>query len=106
MKRDLDHLMEERGLDAALVAGAVHGNPAMYYMTNGAGLTGGYVLKKRGEEPRLLCSPMEREEAAASGLATVNLGQYDFIALLRGLGDRLAATVEWYRRVDRGLRRV
>jgi Xaa-Pro aminopeptidase len=104
MKRDLDHLMEERGLDAALVAGAVHGNPAMYYMTNGAGLTGGYVLKKRGEEPRLLCSPMEREEAAASGLATVNLGQYDFISLLRDLGDRLAATVEWYRRVFADLR--
>ena len=99
MKRDLDHLMEERGLDAALISGAVHGNPAMYYMTNGAGLTGGYVLKKRGKEPLLLCSPIEREEAAASGLATVNLGQYDFMALLRELGDRLTATVEWYRRI-------
>jgi len=99
MKRDLDHLMEERGLDAALIAGTVHGNPAMYYMTNGAGLTSGYVVKKRGQEPLLLCWPMEREEAAASGLDTVNLGQYDFMALLRELGDRLAATVEWYRRV-------
>jgi len=49
--------MEERGLDAALVAGAVHGNPAMYYMTNGAGLTGGFVLKKRGEEPERRPSP-------------------------------------------------
>ena len=99
MKRDLDHLMKERGLDAALVAGTVHGNSAMYYMTNGAGLTRGYVLKKRGEEPLLLCWPMEREEAAASGLTTVSLGQYDFVSLLRELGDRLAATVEWYRRV-------
>jgi Xaa-Pro aminopeptidase len=99
MKQDLDHLMEERGLDAILVAGKVHGNPAMYYMTNGAGLTGGRVLKKRGEEPILLCSPIEREEAAASGLTIVNMSKYDFMSILRETGDRLAAIVELYRRV-------
>jgi len=99
VKQDLDHLMEERGLDAALVVGAVHGNPAMYYMTNGAGLTRGWVLKKRGEEPVLLCSPMEREEAAASGLAIVNMGKYDFANILRETGDQLAAAVELHRRV-------
>ncbi len=99
MRSDLDRLMEERGLNAAFISGAVHGNPAMYYMTNGAGLTQGFVLKKRGEEPLLLCWPMEREVAAASGLAVVNLAQYDFTAILRELGDRLAATVELYRRI-------
>ena len=99
MKQDLDHLMEERGLDAALVVGAVHGNPAMYYMVNGAGLTRGWVLKKRGDEPVLLCWPMEREEATASGLAIVNLGKYDFTSILREMGDQLAATVELHRRV-------
>ncbi|RLC91584.1 MAG: aminopeptidase P family protein, partial [Chloroflexi bacterium] len=99
MKQDLDRLMEERGLNAALVGGAVHGNPAMYYMTNGAGLTGGFVLKKRGEEPVLLCWPMEREEAAASGLTVVNLGRYDFVSILRETGNQLAATVELYRRI-------
>lgn len=106
MKQDLDRLMEERGLDAAFVAGAVHGNPAMYYMVNGTGLTSGFVLKKRGEEPVLLCSPIEREMAVASGLTIVNLGQYDFLGLLRELGDQLAATVELYRRIfaDLGVR--
>ena len=99
MKRDIDHVMEGRGLDAMVVAGAVHGNPAMYYMTNGAGLTNGIVVKKRSEDPVLLCWPIEREEAAASGLETVNLAQYDLMALLRELGDQLAATVEFYRRV-------
>ncbi|HEY68226.1 MAG TPA: M24 family metallopeptidase, partial [Thermoflexia bacterium] len=99
MKQDLDRLMEERRLDAALVGGPVHGNPAMYYMTNGAGLTGGFVLKKRGEEPVLLCWPMEREEAAASGLTVVNLGRYDFVSILRETGNQLAATVELYRRI-------
>jgi Xaa-Pro aminopeptidase len=99
LKKELDRLMEERGLDAAFVSGAIHGNPAMVYMTNGAGLTRGMVVKKRGEEPVLLCWPMEREVAAASGLATVNLAKYDYTAILRKLGDQLAATVEFYRRI-------
>jgi Xaa-Pro aminopeptidase len=106
MKQDLDHLMEERGLDAVTVGGATHGNPAMYYMTNGAGVSGGYVIKRRGEEPVLVCSPIEREEAAASGLAIVNMGKYDFVGILREKGDRLAAVVELYRRMfaDLGVR--
>jgi Xaa-Pro aminopeptidase len=99
MKQDLDQLMKERGLDAAFVSGTIHGNPAMYYMTGGAGLTKGMVIKKRGEEPLLLCWPMEREVAAASGLATANLAKYDYTALMREMGDQLAATVELYRRI-------
>ena len=99
MKQDLDRLMEQRGLDAALVAGATHGNPAMVYMTNGAEVSGGYVLKKRGEEPVLLCSPIEREGAAASGLTVVNMGKYDYVTILRETGDQLAAIIELYRRV-------
>jgi len=97
MKQDLDSLMEERELDAIVVAGKVHGNPTMYYMTNGT--VGGYVLKKLGEEPVLLCSPIERDEAAASGLAVVNMKKYDFMSILREKADRLAAVVELYRRI-------
>jgi Xaa-Pro aminopeptidase len=99
MKQDLDRLMEERGLEAAFISGTVHGNPAMVYMTNGAGLTKGMVIKKRGIEPVLLCWPMEREVAAASGLTTVNLAKYDYNALIRETGDQLAATVQFYRRI-------
>lgn len=97
MKQDIDRLMKERELDAIIVAGKVHANPAMYYMTNGT--VGGYVIKKRGEEPVLLCSPIERDEAAASGLAIVNMSKYDFMSILREKGDRLAAVVELYRRI-------
>lgn len=99
MKQDLDRLMEERGLDAALVAGAKRGNPAMVYMTNGAEISRGWVIKKRGQEPILLHSPIEREGAAASGLAVVNLNKYEFVNILRETGDELAATVELYRRI-------
>jgi len=99
MKQDLDRLMEERELDAMLVAGKMHGNPAMYYMVNGAAVSGGYVVKKRGEAAVLVCSPIEREEAAASGLTIVNMSKYDFVSILREKKDRLAASVELYRRM-------
>ncbi len=99
MKEDLNSLMADRGLDAIIVAGPAHGNPAMYYMTNGANLTRGYVIQKRDQEPTLLCSPIEREEAAASGLDVVNLNKYDFVSILHEKGDRLEASVELYRRI-------
>ncbi len=99
MKKDLDRFMAQRDLDALVVAGPARDNPAMTYMTNGAHLTRGYVIQKRGEEPILLCSPMERDEAAASGLTVVTLNKYDFTSILRDKGDRLAATVELYRRI-------
>jgi Xaa-Pro aminopeptidase len=99
VKQDLDQLMEERGLDAALVGGSMHGNPVMYYMVNGADVSGGFIVKKRGQEPILLCSPIEREGAAASGLTVIKMSKYDFMSILRETGDRLAATVELYRRI-------
>ena len=99
MKQDLDRLMEERGLDAAVVSGSTYGNPNLVYMLNGAAVSQGIVIKKRGEEPIFLHSPIERDEAKATGLRLVNLSKYDFLSILREKGDRLAATVELYRRI-------
>jgi Xaa-Pro aminopeptidase len=99
MKQDLDRLMEERGLDAFVVAGKMNGNPTLYYMTNGAEVISGHVIKKRGGEPVFLCSPIDREEAAASGLTVVTTNKYDYEGILREKTDRLAAVVELYRRV-------
>jgi len=99
MKRDLNRFMEERELDALVVSGPARDNPAMTYMTNGAHLTRGFVIQKRDQEPILLCSPMERDEAAASGLTVVTLNTYAFRSILREKGDQLAATVELYRRI-------
>jgi Xaa-Pro aminopeptidase len=99
MKQDLDRLMEERGLNALVVAGKMNGNPALVYMANGAKVINGYVVKKQSEAPVFLCSPIDREEAAASGLTVVTMNKYDFEGILREKPDRLAATVELYRRV-------
>lgn len=106
MKQHLDALMEERGLDALVVAGRIQGNPALYYMANGARILHGHVFKKRGAEPVLLCSPIDREEAAASGLRVVTTDRYDYDGILRTAANLLEANVELYRRAfaDLGIR--
>ncbi|MGC8874115.1 MAG: M24 family metallopeptidase, partial [Chloroflexia bacterium] len=99
MKQHLDALMEERGLDAIVVAGRIQGNPALYYLTNGARILQGHVFKRRGAEPVLLCSPIDREEAAASGLPVVTTEHYGYDGILRSAGSLLEANAELYRRV-------
>jgi Xaa-Pro aminopeptidase len=98
--------MEKRDLDAFVVTGKAHGNPAMTYMTNGANLTQAWIIQRRGEEPILLCSPIERDEAASSGLTVVTFNKYDHLSILRENEDQLAASVELYKRVfaDLGVR--
>ncbi len=106
MKSDLDHLMAARELDAVVVSGAVHGNPAMYYLTNGAGLTRGTVVKKRGAEPLLIAAPMEREEALHAGMAVKLTTEYDYVGLLQAhQGEQLATDVAYYQRIfaDQGI---
>jgi Xaa-Pro aminopeptidase len=100
VKRDIDRLMQERKLDAAVVTGPVKGNATMYYMVNGAGLSHALVLKRRGNDPVLLCGSMEREEAALSGLQVVDTAKYNYQELLKNAGgDRLKASVAYYRTV-------
>jgi Xaa-Pro aminopeptidase len=106
MRRDLDRLMDERGLDAAVVSGLTYGNPTLVYLLGGADVSQGIVIKKRAEEPVFVHSSIERDEAVASGLRLVDLGQYEFVSILRQKGNRLDATVELYRRIfaDLGVR--
>lgn len=100
MKKDLDRLMEAQNLDALVVSGTVNGNPAMYYLTQGAGLTKATVVKKRGEPATLIAGPMEREVAAATGLNVVLSPRYEYSRLLKEHGgDLLAADVAYHRSI-------
>lgn len=83
MKTDLDALMTARNLDAILVTGAGDHNPPMVYLAGQAHLTGAILIKKRDASPVLFYAPMEREEAAKSGLATRNQEEYPFNQLLQ-----------------------
>jgi Xaa-Pro aminopeptidase len=97
MKKDLDAILQAKGLDAMLVTGPAQHNPAMYYMTGGGHLTLADVIKKRGEEPILFHTPMEREEAAKMGMRIKNIDDYNFPHLLKKSGgDFFEAVVERY----------
>jgi Xaa-Pro aminopeptidase len=100
MKNDLDALMQANNLDALLVTGPGQHNPAMVYMTGGGHITNADLIKKRGEGAVLFHYPMERDEAARSGLKTKNLGDYDFTQLLNQYGgDYLKAIVNRYQQM-------
>jgi len=100
MKQDLDGLMETNNLDALLIIGPGLHNPPMYYFTGGAHLTNADLIKKRGQDPILFHYPMERDEAAKTGLATKNLSDYHMSDLIKQChGDQLQATVLRYQKM-------
>lgn len=100
MKSDLDRLMQENDIDALLITGPGQHNPAMYYMTGGAFLTHADLIKPRGAAPILFHGAMERDEAAKSGLATINNSKYNFKELLEeAQGDRILASTLRYKRM-------
>jgi len=100
MKTNLDSLMQERNLDALLVVGPGGHNPAMVYLTGGAHLTDAYLIKKRGQPAQLLHRSMERDEAAMTGLETINLDKYRLDELFKQAGgDLLKTSVALYERI-------
>lgn len=100
MKTDLDSIMQSRGIDVLLITGPATHNPAMYYFTGGGHISNADLVKKRGEPPVLFYNSMERDEAARTGLATRNLGEYRFQDLVKQMdGDVARATVARYQRM-------
>jgi Xaa-Pro aminopeptidase len=72
----------------------------MVYLAGGGHLTNADLIKKRGEGAVLFYYPMERDEAAKSGLNTKNIGDYNFNHLLKDAGgDHLKALVNRYKQM-------
>jgi Xaa-Pro aminopeptidase len=100
MKTDLDQLMKEKDYVALLVTGPGQHNPAMVYMTGGGHMTNADLIKPRDQEPLLFYNPMERDEAAASGLKTKNLLDYNWEDLMKAAGnDSIKALALRYQRM-------
>jgi Xaa-Pro aminopeptidase len=93
MKKDLDNLMADQNLDAILISGPAQHNPAMVYLTGGAHLTSADLIKIRNEEPVLFCNPMERDEAARTGLTTRSLADYKITDLLKEAGGNMVKAI-------------
>lgn len=86
MHRDLDQIMQEADFDALLVFGPANHNPAMVYFTGIRHLSWGFLLKKRGQPAIHVHHPMERSEAAATGLTTQSFNDYDYEKLRLQMG--------------------
>lgn len=100
MKSDLDRLMQENNIQALLVTGPAQHNPAMHYLTGGGHLTHADLIKPLGKAPILFCGPMERDEAAKTGLPTISYTSYPFEELRQqAKGDLALAYALRYQRM-------
>lgn len=83
MRSDLDKLMAARDLDALLVVGDASGNAILNYMTGGVHLENAVIAKRRGGPLTLIHGPMERDNAATTGMQLIDREQaYNWFALL------------------------
>lgn len=100
MKADIDRLMQERGLVALIVTGDDSYNAPRDYLTNGAQVTGGLVVKRAGEAPIMVVNGMETEEAGKSGLKVHSYQDFDYAQLAeQHKGDPAALTVAFWGKV-------
>lgn len=98
MKSDIDLLMEKRNLDAFIVVSNEEYNAIRDYLTNGARVTGGYVLKKRNEPMVMIARGMEVEEAKTSGLQVLNQEQMGYAELIaKHKGEAKEFRAIWWR---------
>ena len=99
MKSDLDRLMRERDMVAFIIGGGEEESPERNYMTNGAHIMGGVILKKVGETGVAVVSPMEIEEMHDSGLDCYTFNDLSLaeIALKSG-GNPLQTQLNFWKR--------
>jgi Xaa-Pro aminopeptidase len=90
MKQDLDRLMIERGISALWITGPANHNPPLVYFTGVANITRADLIKKVSETPVLYHYPMEREEAARTGLRCRNLNDFRLDEILKEAGGNPA----------------
>ena len=100
MRRDIDRLMTDRKLDAAVVMGSTGSSPTVHYLTGGASLEGALIIWRAGQKPLLVHSPMERDDAARTGMETVANSGWNLAAIVREMGgELLAGRAEQIRRI-------
>jgi Xaa-Pro aminopeptidase len=103
MSPALDLLLESRALDAVIVPMHEAMHPAFRWLSRGAKVTRGYAIKLRGREPVLVTYPMEREEAAATGLDVRLVHEFDYDRISRTAANTAQAYAELFTNVLRSL---
>lgn len=102
MKSDLDKILLENNLDGLIVVGPAMHNPMMVYLTGGGHITSADLILKRASRGVIYHGPMERDEAAKTGLDARSYTQYPFNELLKEAGgDRFKAVILRYQKMLR-----
>ena len=104
MKSDLQKYLEQHQVDAIWVTGPAQHNPFMTYLTGGGHMTQADIILRTGAAPTLYHAPMERDEAAKTGLNTLSYSQYPLKErLATAKGDRLTAHALLYKHIFEAL---
>ncbi|MGZ8866882.1 MAG: M24 family metallopeptidase [Thermoanaerobaculia bacterium] len=99
MLQDLDPLMKSRGIGALIVPMHEAMHASFRWLTRGAKVTRGYVVKEGGRDPFLIAYPMEREEAAATGIAVRGIHEFDYERIFRAATDPVDAYARFFETV-------
>ncbi|MFZ2494057.1 MAG: Xaa-Pro peptidase family protein [Thermoanaerobaculia bacterium] len=103
MLNDLNELMRERALDTVIVPMHEAMHPSFRWLSRGAKLTKGYAVKLLDRDPILVTYPMERDEAAASGLPVRLVHEFDHETIFRELSEPAEAYAELFSRMLQAL---
>src|ERR1700737_4840484 len=103
MLSDLDILMRARGIDAVIVPMHESAHAAFRWISRGAKVTRGYAIKLIDRPPLLLAYPMERDEAAASGLQTRLIHDFGYDAIFKSAANAIEAYATFFEAVLRDL---
>lgn len=96
MLRDLDSLMRGRAIDVLVVPMHEAMHPSFRWLSRGAKVTRGYAIKRLGRDPVLITYPMEREEAAATGLEVHLASEFDHERIFKSATNASAAYAELF----------
>ena len=106
MLSDLDPLMAARNIGALIVPMHEAMHASFRWITRGAKVTRGYAVKVAGHDPFLVAYPMEREEAAASGMRVRGIHEYGYDTIFRTARSQARAYAAFFATVlsDAGTR--
>jgi Xaa-Pro aminopeptidase len=104
MRADIDDLLAERGLDAAVVVKTETPNPTFTYLTGpDRNLTVGLLVWRRGRGGHLVHSMMERDGAAATGFERSEFATWSYRKIQEEEPSPSAAYARFLDEVLRGL---
>ncbi len=99
MLADLDRLMADRSIDAVIVPMHEAMHPSFRWLSRGATITRGYAVKLAGRDPLLVTYPMERDEAAATGLTVRLAAEFDYERIFHGSQNQAESYAEFFQAI-------